>query len=66
MARLTITLRDQEKLALSTLADREFREPRAQAALIIRQELERLGLLQVKQNADQMRNMHQRGQHEST
>jgi hypothetical protein len=31
--------------ALRTLAEREYRDPRAQAALIIRQELQRRGLL---------------------
>jgi hypothetical protein len=45
MTRITITLRQIEREALRTLADREFREPRAQAAQIIRAELERLGLL---------------------
>ena len=45
MARITITLRQSERDALLTLAEREFREPRAQAALLIRAELERLGLL---------------------
>lgn len=45
MKRITIVLKDPEKIALLTLADREFREPQAQAALIIRQELERRGLL---------------------
>jgi hypothetical protein len=53
MTRLTVTLADQEKIALRTLAEKEFRDPRAQAALIIRQELERLGLLQGKPNAAQ-------------
>lgn len=48
MARITINLQDQEKNALRALAEHEFRDPRAQAALIIRQELERRGLL----NAD--------------
>jgi hypothetical protein len=45
MSRLTISLNDSEKMALRTLAESEFREPRAQACLIIRRELERLGLL---------------------
>jgi len=45
MARITINLKDQEKTALRILAENEFRDPRAQAVLIIRLELERLGLL---------------------
>ena len=45
MTRITISLRDQEKTALRALAEKEFRDPRAQAALIIRQELERRGFL---------------------
>ncbi len=45
MARITITLKSNEVDALIILADREFRDPRDQAALIIRQELERRGLL---------------------
>ena len=45
MRRITISLSDQERIALHALAENEFREPRAQATLIIRRELERLGLL---------------------
>ena len=45
MTRITINLKEQEKLALRVLAEKEFREPRAQAALIIQSELVRLGLL---------------------
>lgn len=48
MTRITISLRDQEKIALRILAESEFRDPRAQAALIIRQELERRGFLQAE------------------
>lgn len=48
MSRITLTLDPIEKKALSVLAEREFRDPRAQAALIIRQELERHGLLQAE------------------
>jgi hypothetical protein len=46
MKRLTITLMQDERTALWELAQRERREPRDQAALIIRRELEREGLLQ--------------------
>ena len=45
MARIFITLKPQERDALRTLAEREFRDPRAQAALIIREALEKRGLL---------------------
>lgn len=47
MTRITISLKDQEKTALRMLAEKEFRDLHAQAALIIRQELERRGLLPV-------------------
>jgi hypothetical protein len=46
MKRLTLTLRDDEKTALRLLAERERRDTRDQAALIIRRELEREGFLQ--------------------
>lgn len=45
MTRITITLSDKEKAALRTLSEKEFRDPRQQAALIIRRELERQGLV---------------------
>jgi hypothetical protein len=45
MTRITITLNDEEKQALRSLSQTEYREPRAQAALIIRKELERQGLI---------------------
>lgn len=45
MPRITIVLKDDEKQALCTLAESEFRDPRAQAALIIRREIERQGLI---------------------
>lgn len=45
MSRITVTLLRDEREALSTLAQRERRDPRAQAALIIRQELIDRGLL---------------------
>ena len=45
MTQITISLKDQEKMALRVLADKEFRDPRQQAALIIRKELQRRGLL---------------------
>jgi hypothetical protein len=45
MPRITIVLKDDEKQALCALAENEFRDPRAQAALIIRREIERQGLI---------------------
>ena len=45
MRRMTITLHQDEHEALITLAERKRREPRQHAAMIIRHELERFGLL---------------------
>lgn len=45
MKRLTIPLAQEESDALWGIAKRERRDPRAQAALLIRQALERAGLL---------------------
>jgi len=45
MGRLMIRLEAEECVALWRLAQQERRDPRDQAALIIRQELERRGLL---------------------
>ena len=45
MARIMISLETKEKAALIELALQEYRDPRAQAALIIRRELERKNLL---------------------
>ena len=45
MPRFVVYLKEQERNALFRLAEKELRAPRAQAALIIRLELERLGLL---------------------
>ena len=47
MVRITITLNDQERICLKLLAEKEFRDPRAQAAFIIHKELERCGLATV-------------------
>lgn len=44
-SRITLVLDTEENVALKTLAKKERREPRAQAELIIRSELERQGLL---------------------
>lgn len=45
MARVILEIGESERKALHLLAKRERRLPRAQAALIIRQELERQGIL---------------------
>lgn len=45
MPKIIVYLAEQERNALLQLAQREMRVPRAQAALIIRQELRRLGML---------------------
>ena len=45
MAKVVIYLREHELHALNELAEKEYRAPRAQAALILKAELERLGML---------------------
>jgi hypothetical protein len=45
MAKVIVYLREQEMQALNLLAQKEYRAPKAQAALILRTELERLGML---------------------
>lgn len=45
MSRVIVTLRQDEREALTKLALTELRTPRDQARFIIRQELERLGML---------------------
>jgi hypothetical protein len=45
MARMIVNLREHERTALWQLAQREYRTPRDLAAVIIRKELERQGLL---------------------
>ena len=45
MAKIIVYLGDQERNALLQLAQRELRLPRAQAALILRQERVRQGML---------------------
>jgi hypothetical protein len=47
MAKIIVYLGEQEHNALHQLAQHELRLPRAQAALIIRQELARQGMLSV-------------------
>jgi hypothetical protein len=52
MARINVTLKASERDALRVLAKREFRDPRAQAALIIRRALEAAGLLPTESGND--------------
>ncbi len=52
MAKVIIYLRDTELSALNKLAQREYRVTKAQAALIIRQELVRLGMINTDNTAE--------------
>ena len=52
MTRLLIYLSDEEKTALQAIANREMRGLREQTRLIVRQELERRGLLVIETQAD--------------
>lgn len=45
MSRLNVYIQQDERAALLQLAQNERRDPRDQAALLIRQRLEQLGLL---------------------
>lgn len=47
MAKVIIHLNDNEFNALIALAQREYRAPKLQASLIIRRELEKLGMVPV-------------------
>ena len=59
MPKLIIYLRDQDHEALEVLAQQEYRVPKAQAALIIRQELEKRGLVPIN-TEDQEEDQHER------
>ena len=48
MASLTVILTPEEKKALLQLAEHEFRDPRRQGGLLLREALERRGLLAVE------------------
>ena len=52
MAKVIIYLRDHEFTALNDLAQREYRAPKAQAALMIRRELEKLGMIPGEQQVN--------------
>jgi len=56
MVKVIIYLRDHEFTALNDLAQREYRAPKAQAALIIRKELEKLGMIPGEQQANSNQN----------
>jgi hypothetical protein len=55
MAKIIVYLRDQENDALHRLAQKEYRQPKAQAALIIRRELERQGMLETTSHTPEIR-----------
>ena len=55
MAKVIVYLREQENDALHRLAQKEYRQPKAQAALMIRRELERLGMLDTASNTEELR-----------
>ncbi len=46
MAQITIHIKSSEKDALISLARREYRDPHAQAALLLREALQERGLIQ--------------------
>jgi hypothetical protein len=46
MAKVIVYLREHEMQALNVLAQKEYRAPKAQAALILKTELVRLGMLE--------------------
>ena len=58
MAKIIVYLGEQERNALLQLAQRELRLPRAQAALIIRQELVRQGMLSLQSPATETDSPH--------
>jgi hypothetical protein len=51
MTRVTLTVGEEEKRALTILAARELRDPRMQAVLLIREGLERRGLISVERRS---------------
>jgi hypothetical protein len=55
MTRITITLKDEEKVALIALSEIEYRDPRLQAAFIIHRELERQRLIQINPIPDRLK-----------
>ncbi len=51
MSRIPVLLDEETAAGLVVLARQEYRDPRAQAALIIRRELERRGLLRSRKGS---------------
>jgi hypothetical protein len=58
MAKIIVYLREQENDALQRLAQKEYRQPKAQAALMIRRELERLGMLDTPSTTEAFQEEH--------
>jgi hypothetical protein len=56
MDRIVISLEHQEMTALLRLSQSEYRDPRLQVALLIRQELERRGLIEDRNRSLQAAN----------
>lgn len=52
MAKLIVYIQDHERKALGELAQRELRTPQAQVALILRNELGRLGMIPANSNIE--------------
>ena len=59
MSKIIIYLGEMERTALQQLAQREMRVPRAQAALIIRQELVRQGMLIIQNKPQEQGSIHE-------
>ena len=59
MSKIIIYLGEKERTALQQLAQREMRVPRAQAALIIQQELVRQGMLTIQNNSQEPGSIHE-------
>lgn len=55
MPKVTFFLQEREEAALRELAAKEYREPHAQAAWIVKNELVRLGYIKHDQNNDSTR-----------
>jgi len=54
MPKIIVYLRYQDHDALTELAQNEYRVPKAQAALIIRRELEKRGLIRLSEDHETM------------
>ena len=52
MARITVNLREDERRGLLDLANRERRDPRDQAAVLIRERLKDMGVLRTETAVD--------------